>query len=214
MPKPHGGSSQQRGKEKKQQVVEETRQQTLEEQEETKGNTLNSLEKKSNKLESEKALYNKRKEVEKKKTEIENCIKWKTFTDLRKSVKDTRDKDRVVKDKVKVLEDKRRPLKDVPPAPPGTHEKRVAERTERTEAKRKEMLEKQAAGFAEAARKKAEAEQGFTALHHAVGAGHVAAVKALLASGALSEPSVELVQELAALAKEEAVGEVLARALR
>ena len=84
----------------------------LEEQEETKGNTLNSLEKKSNRLESEKVLYNKRKEVEKKKTEIENCIKWKTFTDLRKSVKDTRDKDRVVKDKVKGLEDKRRPLKD------------------------------------------------------------------------------------------------------
>ena len=75
----------------------------LEEQAVTKQNTLSGLEKKSNKLEGEKVIYNKRKEIEAKKVEIENCIKWKNFSDLRKEVKDTRDKERAVKDRVKEL---------------------------------------------------------------------------------------------------------------
>ena len=82
----------------------------LEEQAVTKQNTLSGLEKKSNKLEGEKVIYNKRKEIEAKKVEIENCIKWKNFSDLRKEVKDTRDKERAVKDRVKELEDRRAPF--------------------------------------------------------------------------------------------------------
>jgi chromosome segregation ATPase len=85
---------------------------TLEEQTETKQNTLTSLEKKSNKLEGDKAIYNQRKEVERKKTEIENCIKWKTFSDLRKAVKDTRDKERTIMAKKTKLVEKRSPLKE------------------------------------------------------------------------------------------------------
>ena len=82
----------------------------LEEQAVTKQNTLSGLEKKSNKLEGEKVIYNKRKEIEAKKVEIENCIKWKNFSDLRKEVKDTRDKERAVKDRVEELEKRRAPF--------------------------------------------------------------------------------------------------------
>ena len=83
----------------------------LEEQSELKAGTLGNLEKKSSRLEGEKATYNKRKEVERKKTEIENAIKWRSFGDLRKAVKDTRDKERDVKARITKLEEKREPLK-------------------------------------------------------------------------------------------------------
>jgi len=84
----------------------------LEDQAVTKQNTLSGLEKKSNKLEGEKVIYNKRKEIELKKIEIENCIKWKNFSDLRKEVKDTRDKERTITTRVKDLEERRAPLKE------------------------------------------------------------------------------------------------------
>ena len=90
----------------------QTEVENLEDQAVTKQNTLTGLEKKSSRLEGEKEIYNKRKAIELKKVEIENCIKWKSFSDLRKEVKDTRDKERTITTRVKDLEERRAPLKE------------------------------------------------------------------------------------------------------
>ena len=90
----------------------QTEVENLEDQAVTKQNTLTGLEKKSSRLEGEKEIYNKRKAIELKKVEIENCIKWKSFSDLRKEVKDTKDKERTITTRVKDLEERRAPLKE------------------------------------------------------------------------------------------------------
>ena len=58
----------------------------LEDQAETKETTLANLERKEKKLESDRQIFEKRKTLEDRKTEIENAIKWEKFKTLRKQV--------------------------------------------------------------------------------------------------------------------------------
>jgi len=83
----------------------------LEDQAETKETTLANLERKEKKLESDRQIFEKRKTLEDRKTEIENAIKWEKFKTLRKQVKETRDKERSLKGKIDGMEVKQAPIR-------------------------------------------------------------------------------------------------------
>jgi len=84
----------------------------LEDQAETKENTLANLERKEKKLDSDRQIFEKRKKLEERKTEIENAIKWEKFKTLRKQVKETRDKERSLKNKIDQMEEKQAPIRE------------------------------------------------------------------------------------------------------
>eukprot|EP00090_Calanus_glacialis_P046443 TRINITY_DN9124_c0_g1_i1.p1 TRINITY_DN9124_c0_g1~~TRINITY_DN9124_c0_g1_i1.p1 ORF type:complete len:1049 (-),score=416.15 TRINITY_DN9124_c0_g1_i1:332-3478(-) len=83
----------------------------LEDQAETKETTLANLERKEKKLESDRQIFEKRKTLEDRNTEIENAIKWEKFKTLRKQVKETRDKERSLKGKIDGMEVKQAPIR-------------------------------------------------------------------------------------------------------
>ena len=83
----------------------------LEDSYETKQKTLESLAKKESKLETERLIFEQRKEIEERKKVIEICIKWERFKQLRKLVKETRDAERAMSEKIANLERAREPIK-------------------------------------------------------------------------------------------------------
>ena len=86
--------------------------QQLDDQVETKSNTLANLERKEKKLENDKNIYEERREIEEKKTLIENALKWVKFRTLREKVKKTRDLERGLNDKKNKLEAAQTPRRE------------------------------------------------------------------------------------------------------
>ena len=86
--------------------------QQLDDQVETKSNTLANLERKEKKLENDKNIYEERREIEEKKTLIENALKWVKFKTLREKVKKTRDVERELNNKKNKLEAAQTPRRE------------------------------------------------------------------------------------------------------
>ena len=90
----------------------QTKIEKLDDQRETKENTLESLQRKEKRLENDKQIYEKRKTICDRRTLIDNAVKWERFKNLRKKVKETRDKERAMKTKIDKLESEIKPLQD------------------------------------------------------------------------------------------------------
>lgn len=78
----------------------------------TKQNTLASLEQQEKKLENEKKIMEEREELIERKKTIDGALKWEKFRTLRKTVKETRDRDRKLQDDIKNEKQALQPIQD------------------------------------------------------------------------------------------------------